>query len=94
MYKLEITPSAHKFIKKLPKNIRQKIYEESYKILINPYVSEKLHGELRDCRSHNFRFRGVWYRVAYVVDEEKKKIVVVFAGTREGFYKRLQHLIR
>lgn len=92
MYKLEVAPSARKFVKKFPKDIRQKIYEEAHKILIDPYADEKLRGELQECRSHRLRFKGTSYRIAYVVDEKIKTIVVVLAGTREGFYKRLQRL--
>ena len=55
-----------------------------------PESSKALAGPLRGLR----RLRVGSYRVAYVVDRRERRISVLCAGPREGFYERVQRRMR
>ena len=94
MYQIVITPSVKKSAKKLPKQTRQEITEQSQELKENPYVGEKLSGSLHFLYSFHLKFKNVNYRIAYTINNSQKQIIVHLIGSREGFYKRLKRLLR
>ena len=94
MYQIVITSSAKKAAKKLPKQIKKEIVEQSQKLKQNPYLGEKLSGSLHFLYSFHLRFKNVDYRIAYTVDNFQKLIIVHLVGSREGFYERLKRLLK
>ena len=55
-----------------------------------PENSKALAGPLRGLR----RLRVGSYRVAYVMDRRERRIIVLCAGTREGFHERARQRVR
>ena len=94
MYQIVITPSAKRTSKKLPKQVRQEIVEQSQKLKESPYLGEKLTGSLHFLYSFHLKIKNVNYRIAYTINNSQKLIILHFIGPREGFYERLRRLLR
>lgn len=94
MYELVITPSAKRSLKKFPRRVREDLIEAVTLLETNPYVGEKLSGDLHFLYSFHFKSRNVGYRVAYTINHEKKFVTIHFAHTRENFYEKLRRLFR
>lgn len=94
MHQVLVASTARKALKKLPKDVRKRIIEETKNISKAPYQFEKLQGVLHTCRSYHFTFKGIHYRIAYTIDEGAKSATVVLVGTRESFYKKLERIFR
>jgi len=91
-FRVEITPSAKKLIKKFSLELREKVMTEAYKITENLYQHEKLSGPLSKFYSWHFSFKGIEYRIAYQVFKNENRIVLILVGTRENFYEKLKKL--
>jgi|GEM_PF-6653250 len=78
---------AHKFIRNAEEKLKLQIKNEVEIIRNSPLsAGKKLTGKLKGFLSRRFTYRGVQYRLVYVV---KDKITVVALGSRENFYERL-----
>lgn len=95
MFKVFITSSAKKAIKKLPREAKEEVVRfcEDY-IAKYPFNSEKLRHPLSECRSFHFKMNNIHYRIAYRIVQEDERIDVVLIGTRENFYQRLKRALR
>lgn len=84
-YKIEISLSAEKALKKIPKNDLKKIIEVIQILAINPFPEgcRKLSGE-----ENAYRVRQGNYRVIYEVDGKKLIILVFKIGHRKDIYKK------
>ena len=91
-FRVEITPSAKKLIKKFSLELREKVMTEAYKITENLYQHEKLSGPLSKFYSWHFSFKGIEYQIAYQVFKNENRIVIILVGTRKNFYEKLKKL--
>ena len=94
MYRLVVTPSAKRSLKKLPLQVREDLIEATKNLESDPYAGEKLSGPLYFLYSFHFKSGNVEYRVAYTIDHKQKMIMIHFAHTRENFYEKLRRLFR
>lgn len=96
MYSVVFTKTAAKTIKKLPDNIKNSIRRAILDLQEDPTKWDLLTGIFRryQIRSGHVTTAGGEYRFVYQIDEQKKLITVVYAGPREGFYKKLEKFVR
>ena len=83
-YKIEISSTAEKSLKKIPKKDISKIVEAIQLLAISPFPSgsRKLQGE-----EGVFRIRQGNYRIIYEVVDKKLVILVLKIGHRKEVYK-------
>lgn len=83
-YKIEISSSAEKYLKKIPKKDILKIVEAIQVLSINPFPNghRKLVGEY-----NAYRIRQGDYRIIYEVEGKKLLILVLKIGHRRDIYK-------
>jgi mRNA-degrading endonuclease RelE of RelBE toxin-antitoxin system len=91
-YELFTTPSGQRSLRKLPRNVREYLFEELQVLKTDPLTGEQLKGALRSLRSFHTKLNNTHYRVAYEVKSKDQSIVVWYAATRETFYAELQRL--
>jgi mRNA-degrading endonuclease RelE of RelBE toxin-antitoxin system len=91
-YTLFVSPTGHRSLKKLPKDVKQVLEPEIRHLVEDPLRGSQLQGVLRFLRSLHIISRGVHYRVAYEVNETSREILIHYVSTRENFYKELQRL--
>lgn len=94
MYRLFITPSAKRSLKKFPNQVRKDLVDTASILETNPFAGEKLSGSLHFLYSLHFKSNNVGYRVAYTIHHEEKTIAIHFADARENFYQKLHRLFR
>jgi len=94
MYARVTTSTGKRSIKKLPIQVREVLIEKSKILETNPTVGEKLSGSLYFLYSFHFKHKGVDYRFAYTIEEEKKLIEIHFADVRENFYQKLRRIFK
>jgi mRNA interferase RelE/StbE len=83
-YELFFWPAAKRALRKLPREIRQKIGPmlEELRHTPRPVGAEKLSGHTR-----RWRIKTGDYRVVYEVDDDKRRVIVVTAGHRGSVYR-------
>jgi len=91
MYRLENSNAAKKDIKNLSKDVQKEIIKQLEIIEDYPFNGEKLKGNLKGLYKYVFSFKGTEYRIAYEIFVEQKIILILMAGSRENFYKRLKY---
>ena len=91
-YAVQITPSAHKMLKKLPPQIRKHIVEEAQKLQDQPFLGQQLHGDFQQFYSLHIKFNNVQYRVGYEIHESSQEVLIRAVGVRENFYRRLEEM--
>lgn len=86
-YQLEISPSAKKDLKRLPRSVQKDIVLKHLpEIAKDPFLkTEPLIGTLKGERSYHFGKRPE-YRIIFFIEDDL--ITVTILGTREGIYKR------
>lgn len=84
-YKIEISSSAEKTLKKIPKKDILKVVQTIQQLAIDPHPqgSRKLQGE-----ENVYRVRQGNYRVIYEVQNKKLLILVLKIGHRKDIYKK------
>ena len=84
-YKIEISSSAEKALKKIPKKDIIKIVQTINQLAISPFPegSRKLVGE-----ENTYRVRKGNYRVLYEVLNKKLIVLVLKIGNRKDIYKK------
>lgn len=87
-----LEPAARRQFKNLPPEVQAVVVSEILKAKANPTIGHKESNFLNHVRFLKFKVGKVEYRIAYVVVNKKKEILVEKVGTRENFYKRLDHL--
>lgn len=84
-YKIEITTTAEKSLRKIPKKDIQKIVDAIQILAISPFPEgcRKLKGE-----EDIYRVRQGNYRIIYEVIEKRLIILVLKVGHRKDIYKK------
>lgn len=85
-YKIEISSTAEKALKKIPKKDLAKIVESIQILSYNPYPEgcRKLAGE-----EGAYRIRQGTYRIIYEVEGKKLIILILKIGHRKDIYRNL-----
>lgn len=79
---IELTPTAKKQLKKLPKSEVKKIARKLFSLESNPHSAKKLEGKLKD----RYVIRAWPYRIIYVI-VHNSKIQIEIIEHRQGVYK-------
>ena len=93
-YQLFMASSAHRRYKKFDPPLQQKIKEETKVLSEDPHRYDELMGPLRGIRSSHFEHRGIQYRIAYRILEDKEQIEIVLVRSRESFYQTLRRIVK
>jgi len=95
MYDIKYHPKIKKDLKKIDPSICKKIRTEHIpKIQSDPEIGDFLTGDLQGTLSYHFKIANQTFRIAYIVDEENKKIFIQMIGKRDDFYVLLKRRIR
>lgn len=92
MYTISFEPGGYRVLKKLPKDVREKLLSKADILKTNPLAGKQLVGVHRFFRSLHVGHKGVQYRIIYQVFSETKTIIIRLADTRENIYRRLEHM--
>ena len=80
--RVELTPTAKKQLKKLPKSEVKKIARKLFSLQSSPYLGKKLEGKLKD----RYVMRAWPYRIIYIITRNSI-IQVDTIEHRQGVYK-------
>lgn len=96
MYQIEYYSSIKKDFKKLDRPALVFLKNRIFPCIENdPYQGELLHGEFHGLRKkYVFNFKGVAYRMAYEIKQDRRVVLLILVSTRENFYKELRRRIR
>jgi mRNA interferase RelE/StbE len=85
-YRIEISSTAEKALKKIPKKDLIKIVESIQILAINPFPEgcRKLTGE-----EGTYRIRQGNFRIIYEVEGKKLKVLVLKIGHRKDIYRNI-----
>ncbi|MBI4688761.1 MAG: type II toxin-antitoxin system mRNA interferase toxin, RelE/StbE family [Nitrospirae bacterium] len=90
-YKDTYHPRVKSDLKSLDRPVVKDIYDiHIERLLNNPELGEKLHGELEGVFSYHFRKNKIDYRIAYTAEETSNIVYIVMIGKRENFYEILK----
>ena len=84
------TPTFKRKFKKLSPTQKQSVKDSVLKISKYPSIGVIKKGDLSDVRVHKFKILGQEYLLAYSVDKQKQKIILLALGTHENFYRDLK----
>ena len=87
------TPTFKRKFKKLSPTQKQSVKDNVLKISKDPSIGVMKKGDLSDIRVHKFKILGQEYLLAYSVDKQKQKIILLALGTHENFYRDLKNNI-
>jgi len=93
LYLVVVTSRARRDLKKLDRPLKKKIILEAGNLAENPELGALLSAPYHTIRSYHFHFKGVEYRIAYHVENEKKEIIVHLVAPRENFYDKLRRAL-
>jgi mRNA interferase RelE/StbE len=85
-YRIEISSTAEKTLKKIPKKDLIKIVESIHVLAINPFPPgcRKLAGE-----EGTYRIRQGTYRIIYEVEGKKLNVLILKIGHRKDIYRNI-----
>lgn len=85
MYEVAFDEEVLDFLDKLPKEMRERIFNKVISTKENPFhFFERLEGR------KDYKLKVGDYRVIADIDESNKRIEVAFVGHRKNVYKRLK----
>ncbi len=83
-YQVEITPAAQHMIKKLPKNVQQRIIEQLEALAVDPRPV----GVIKLAAEENlYRVRVGDYRIVYEIQDDILLILITKIGHRKDVYR-------
>ena len=63
-------------------------------IALNPYLSERKKGDLKEVFVEKFSLLGEEYLLAYKVNEREKEVIFLAIGGHENFYRDLKQYLK
>ena len=84
------TPTFQRKFKKLSPTQKKSVKDSVLKISKDPSIGVIKKGDLSDVRVHKFKILGQEYLLAYSVDKQEQKIILLALGTHENFYRDLK----
>ena len=91
-YRVYITPSARKEVKRFPKRVKDAILAASAVLEREPFAGERLTGSLHMVYSFHFTEGESQYRIAYSLDHPRQLVIVHLIHSRENFYEKLKRI--
>lgn len=90
-YTVVLSRSAHKAQQKLDKPLRKLILEALNRLATDgTTIAEALKQPLEGIYSHHVKYQGREYRIAFSLEPEAQRLVVVLIGPHENFYRKLK----
>lgn len=95
MTAVKFASPAEKYLKKLKDKPLKKLFRAAIdEICDNPDIGEEKTGDLKGVLTYGFRYNKTDYRIAYTVENiDDELVVVILAGTHEGFYEYLKRYL-
>lgn len=94
MYKVIFLPRAAKQLRKFKEQALVKTFQSCVtEAASQPYKTKKI-GDLSGIYSHGFTYSKTAYRVAYLIDEESRTIIVVGLGNHENFWRDIKKYMK
>ena len=90
MYRQSAFKKYNRIKKKLPLPLRNQINLIEDEIALNPYLSERKKGDLKEVFVEKFSLLGEEYLLAYKVNEREKEVIFLAIGGHENFYRDLK----
>jgi mRNA-degrading endonuclease RelE of RelBE toxin-antitoxin system len=91
-YRVYITPSARKELKRFPKRVKEAILDVSTTLERDPFAGERITGSLHMLYSFHFTSGESQYRIAYSLDHPRQLVIVHLIHSRENFYEKLKRI--
>ena len=85
MYRIVFTKRAHKTLRKMPRDIAQRIRESLDHIATDPYAQHPNVAKLQNRPGYRLRV-GDW-RVIYEIEDDELVVLVLRIGPRGGVYR-------
>ena len=84
------TPTFKRKFKKLSPTQKQSVKDNVLKISKNPSIGIMKKSDLSAVRVHKFKILGQEYLLAYSIEKQEQKIILLALGTHENFYRDLK----
>lgn len=95
MYEIIFQPAASRDFGKLVPSLQSELKTKQFPILQqNPRSGKPLHGMFKGLWKYPFSFKGISYRIVYIIDEGRIVVTLIMIGSRESIYKRLKSRLR
>ena len=94
MYEVRLHRTVDKSISKLDRPVRARIKEGLSRLKEDPLLGYPLTGKHAGRRSLHLTAAGVEYRVVYEFDATQQILWVLYFGTRENFYEKLDQFLK
>ena len=94
MYRQSAFRKYNRIKKKLPLPLRNQINLIEDEIALNPYLSERKKGDLKEVFVEKFSLLGEEYLLAYKVNEREKEVIFLAIGGHENFYRDLKQYLK
>jgi mRNA-degrading endonuclease RelE of RelBE toxin-antitoxin system len=91
-YTVQISSTAQRLARKLPKDVRRAIVDHAKRLAAKPHAGEKLKGGLSFLYAYHFNHKGVSYRIIYEISQKRRQILVCLASSRENVYRKLSNM--
>lgn len=91
-YTLLTVPIARRSLKKLPKQVKAHLIQQLQILTTNPQAGGQLKAPFTDLRSFHTKFNNVQYRVIYIIKSETHEVYILYASSRENFYKQINRV--
>ena len=85
MYRIVFTKRAHRALRKIPRDIAQRIRKSLDHIAIDPYAQHSNATKLQNRPGYRLRV-GDW-RVLYEMEDDELVVLVIRIGPRGGVYR-------
>ena len=93
-YEIKLNTRATKQLRKLDPHIKEIVKRRLRETLrLDPHRYPLLSGKYSGMRKFAFSTPAGEFRVVYTIREDKRRVIVVFVGPRENFYKELQRYL-
>lgn len=94
MYEVKLNTRATRQVRNLDPHIKEIVKRKLKEALSsNPYKYSFLSDKYSGLRRVAFSTPAGEFRTVYTIRENKKRVIVLFVGPRENFYKKLQQYL-